>query len=126
MADWYDRALNALERDFENGDLTEKEFESAMRDLDDELKQSAEDAADAAYYDVMGRYMMEWISVEDELPDEENYVLIRYTFKRNGNSYTCIAFRQKAHRCWYDDSGDLTIPNREVTHWQPLPPPPEK
>lgn len=54
--DWFDRAVEELERALDNGEITQKEFDSQMRDLRSELRASAEEAADNAYKDAMGEW----------------------------------------------------------------------
>ena len=64
---------------------------------------------------------MEWISVNDRLPENVEDVLIVY----DKSVYVGV---------WWPDSAvifanqpgmyDDTIPKNEVTHWMPLPPPP--
>lgn len=51
---WYDKAVEQLEDDLDNGLISNDEFRSQMRDLNDELRGSAEEAAEQAYNDTMG------------------------------------------------------------------------
>ena len=55
--------------------------------------------------------MSEWISVEDELPDEQEQVL--------GFSNTGVV--EIYETLWREDFGIW-----QITHWQPLPKPPVK
>lgn len=57
-----------------------------------------------------------WISVEDELPEENVWVL---TF--DGSSINLLMLAGNGG--WYDHS---VAPHRNVTHWMPLPAPPKK
>ena len=52
--DWFDREAQALCDALDNGEITEKEFNSEMRDMRSELQQQAEDAGEEAYNDRMG------------------------------------------------------------------------
>lgn len=54
MADWCERAEHELTEQVNNGEITDHEFELAMRDLMAELRDCAEKAASDAYQDVMG------------------------------------------------------------------------
>lgn len=47
--DWIERAEREIEEEFERGDVTEKEYNAAMRDLYQEVRDCAEDAAQEAY-----------------------------------------------------------------------------
>lgn len=51
---WYDRAVDELEADLSDGAISQAEFNAAIRDLNAELRGTAEEAAHAAYNDVMG------------------------------------------------------------------------
>lgn len=75
----------------------------------------------------------QWISVKDRLPDEEGkYIVIAY----NGITIDILYFYKRYPYCnkgirtdrpvWcgYDDYGDFEV--KSVTHWVPLPEPPDK
>lgn len=65
--------------------------------------------------------MMEWISVNDRLPNAGQKVLI--TFRDPGGSIV-----DTARRC-SDFGWDVTnweVPDRLITHWMPLPEPPKE
>lgn len=70
--------------------------------------------------------MSEWISVNDRLPENEKEVLTYYGFNRGDGDLgmrfcgvlTYYAFDPSPH--WQHESTGLT-----VTHWMPLPNPPE-
>jgi hypothetical protein len=63
---------------------------------------------------------MEWISIEDKLPDLDKEVLFTYEDYVNLGSYI---FYDPGFR-WLDHTGHLY--RSEVTHWMPLPKIPEK
>ena len=52
----YEREEDALVDDFNNGVIDRKTFDEGMRDLRDAVRWEAEEAAQNAYDDVMGRY----------------------------------------------------------------------
>lgn len=54
MSNWYGRAVQQIEGDYDAGLIDSKEYQAQMRDLKDEMRQSAQDAADQAYDDAMG------------------------------------------------------------------------
>ena len=75
----------------------------------------------------------QWISVEERLPDEEGkYLVIAY----KGITIDILYFYKRYPYCnkgirtdrpvWcgYDDYGDFEV--KSVTHWRPLPEPPEE
>lgn len=67
--------------------------------------------------------MGEWISVKDRLPEELTPVI---AFTEAIDQGICIAFRENG--LWIDgDSGHgiVLIQQGLVTHWMPLPDPPE-
>jgi hypothetical protein len=46
---WYDRAQQELDEDYERGELSSKEYQQAMRDLNMEYEEAAQEAAREAY-----------------------------------------------------------------------------
>lgn len=61
--------------------------------------------------------MSEWISVKDRMPENhEDYLLI-------GHHNDCYIGHMDIHGDWYDDCG---IEIEGISHWMPLPEPPEK
>ena len=53
--DWYDRACAELDKQFNDGELTESEHWREMKNLNADLKDRANEAAQEAYDDAMGR-----------------------------------------------------------------------
>ena len=51
---WYDKAVDELERQVDAGEISQKEFHKEMRELNYELESVAEEAADRARRDVLG------------------------------------------------------------------------
>lgn len=49
MARWYEKAMEQLEQGYDEGDMTADEFRVAMRELNQEYEQCAQDAARDAY-----------------------------------------------------------------------------
>jgi hypothetical protein len=53
MSDWFDRAEQEISKDHDNGDLTDKEYQQAMKDLhreyDDYAHQEAQNTYDSFY-----------------------------------------------------------------------------
>jgi uncharacterized membrane protein len=54
MSGWYERALEEIERDYDEGNIDAKEYQAQMRDLHAELREEASDNAERAYNDTMG------------------------------------------------------------------------
>ncbi len=54
--DQYEREEDALLEQLNNGEITQKEFHAAMRELRDDVRMEAEMAAEEAYDAVVGRY----------------------------------------------------------------------
>lgn len=74
--------------------------------------------------------MSEWINVEDRLPDHNEIVLV---FDEIGSVISMAKFRQfdepinfDDQDCWYVMNIDNLEIDYQVTHWMPLPKPPEK
>ena len=53
---WYDREVERIEKDYDEGVLTNEEYDAEMRDLNESLRAEAEERAEAAYNDTMGYY----------------------------------------------------------------------
>lgn len=54
MSNWIDRAEQEIEDAYADGTLSETEYHSAHRDLINDIRSEAEEAAHAAYDDAMG------------------------------------------------------------------------
>ena len=67
-----------------------------------------------------GVTVQEWISVYDELPEEAVNCIVHYRHAYCDNDgYWAIGF------CCYDGEKFLFDPAYKVTHWMPMPNPPE-
>ena len=67
-----------------------------------------------------GVTVQEWISVDDELPEEAVNCIVHYRHAYCDNDgYWAIGF------CCYDGEKFLFDPAYKVTHWMPMPNPPE-
>ena len=73
--------------------------------------------------------MSEWISVKDRLPNYDTWV-IGYTHDQFGSHVEYVDYQTNENRvstkkaiCWWEDTDGCQI---EVTHWMPLPEPPEE
>lgn len=62
---------------------------------------------------------MNWISVEDRLPKDDQTVLIHHT---NGTIFEAEFLKDTPHSYFYKD---IAIRIDKVLHWMPLPNPPE-
>lgn len=72
--------------------------------------------------------MSEWISVEDQLPDDTNLKVIRYSLKGKHmgislSHYWHPSNMQDGYLMWDFEFGNTQ--GTKVTHWMPLPPPPK-
>ena len=61
---------------------------------------------------------MEWISIEDRLPEEEERVLAFFV----GQFMEVASFKDEEWIVSFDDWSEYLFP---ITHWMPLPEPPE-
>ena len=52
--DWYEREVKRIEADYEAGDIDNDEYHARMRDLNDQLNEEADRAAEGARSDVLG------------------------------------------------------------------------
>ena len=53
---WYDKAVERLENDLDDGLISNEEFREEMRQLNWELREQAEITAEEAYDDVTGNW----------------------------------------------------------------------
>ena len=53
---WADREEERIERDYAEGLISAEEMRASLRDLRDEMRAEAEEAAEAAYEDHMGAF----------------------------------------------------------------------
>lgn len=56
MADWYERAEEALYAAYERGELTREQLNKELRELQREYREAAEEAAERAYRDELDRW----------------------------------------------------------------------
>ena len=66
--------------------------------------------------------MSEWISVKDRLPKNGQDIL---AYSINGEKETRIVPANYDHDVWYDCIFNHVMHNGCITHWMPLPDPPE-
>ena len=66
---------------------------------------------------------MEWISVEDRLPEEKPYRFECVLAVKVNNTISEVLFNTKTSEFMTRDFGYL---NHAVTHWMPLPEPPKE
>ena len=69
---------------------------------------------------------MNWTSVEDALPETFTEVLVRIDGHRGAawsNNYHLVAFLSESGKWWEERHGARPI--ARVTHWMPLPEPPD-
>lgn len=95
--------------------------------LGDDLAEAAERIeAQAKEIEKLRGQVPRWIPVEERLP--EYGVRVLATDMYEGDDYTGIWTREEdkddADGCWYDDPGWWHASD-DVTHWMPLPAPPE-
>jgi len=66
--------------------------------------------------------MSEWISVEDQLPEEGVVILVYDGYGTHGVQYT-LATTSYSNACMSGEEHSEAL--RGITHWMPLPQPPE-
>ena len=67
---------------------------------------------------------MKWISVKDLLPEESKDVLMAYDYSivSKKTIYMGFYFKKRWH---FAEEGEYIGDDRTVTHWMPLPEPPQ-
>ena len=73
--------------------------------------------------------MSEWIKVSDRLPDNEQIVDAWESWtgrdgKKHGVRHANIEYFHDMANPWLEDDGSLSLIDSEITHWMPLPEPP--
>lgn len=64
---------------------------------------------------------MNWINVEDRLPDNDDEVFI-YPYKNKWPKWQMFASYEKIKNVWLSNDDDgYDIMRQSVTHWMPLP-----
>lgn len=120
--------MNAM-RPARNYDLTEiTRLLLKMRDncvgkegeaYDDPERKEKYEALNAAIDLINNPSMLQrWISVEERLPENDDYYLTYTT------EYTCEVYRYDGDGEWVTAWGDTA--NHDITHWMPLPERPEE
>lgn len=54
MSRWFDKAVEQLEAELSEGEISSDEYEAAMRDLRQEMREEANEKAVGAYNEAMG------------------------------------------------------------------------
>lgn len=67
--------------------------------------------------------MSEWISIKDRLPGSGGKYIAFVDNPPMKLKTICTAFFDRGYARWFNDNCSATL--RSVTHWMPLPPPPE-
>ena len=49
MTNWYDKACEELDRDYDDGLLSQKDYQAAMRDLNAEYEEARQEASQQTY-----------------------------------------------------------------------------
>jgi hypothetical protein len=64
---------------------------------------------------------MEWISVEDEMPEEGEIIIGRGSYDFDGRKLIATAVKLKGGMWWRDNNGYGFTVSCHPTHWIPLP-----
>jgi len=90
-----------------------------MKDLDRRIRQGGDDAIAA-----VGELLPRWISVAERLPKDGERTLVRCLGQTYVGKFREVPFPagRGLHRYWDSDECDTYL---SVTHWMPLPEPPE-
>lgn len=62
-----------------------------------------------------------WISIEEELPEPEEIILIEYSYRGRENISTAVRKEDKENGdCYVTTDGGIMIYPDEITHWRPV------
>ena len=86
-----------------------------MKEFDRRIRQGGDDAITA-----VGELMPQWIPVEERLPEVLGTVLV--VVKTPYGSHVSVLSRHPQKGFWQHPDGD--VDDIDVTHWMPLPEPP--
>lgn len=76
-------------------------------------------------------FFSRWVSVEDRLPETDDWVLVWYCDK-DGDFFATVGkykeWKPTGERYWYTDvdNNETAWPPVKITHWMPLPEPPKE
>jgi len=87
--------------------------------------QQNQSSADVGLSELSGLVLVRWISCRDTLPEKDGYYLVLTLGCVVPHERVPIVMRYLADiKRWY--SHQLTVGYDGVTHWMPIPPPPNK
>lgn len=82
----------------------------------------------ASVHEFIENHECGWISVKDELPPDDEYVLVYVYGQIKVYFYAVSDDGQERCHWWEDEGGSFhsDITDGDVTHWMPLPSPPKE
>jgi len=123
MSEWYDAKDEDIDVDLEQKQVdiyvTSNDCGAIYVSLTfDQVKEIYDAKIDSSYE--RGR-MMEWIKVEDRLPEDRVLVLC---WQESMGACIREHIYEDGYVSWYDEHNNYDDSDLKITHWMPLPPPP--